>query len=553
MTIKSQENLETENPLNQEDFPEPEKKTKKLGPKATRTSVAKSKVTRAKNAERELKKELSAIQAKRARHEEILKKRNALEAGETTLADEKLAEELKNKDIIFEPNPGPQTDFLAASEDEVFFGGARGASKTYGLLIDPLRYCDKTRHRALLIRRTMPELREIIFHTQQLYPKAYPGARWREQEKEWIFPSGARVEFGYAEHTVDLTRYQGQAYTWIGVDEIPLFPTNEVYTLLKGSLRSVDPNIPTFFRCSGNPGSVGAAWIKEMFIDPAPPGKAFVVEVDTPKGKRYITRRFIPATVFDNPYLMKTDSYMTMLASLPEIKKKQWLYGDWDTFENMAFPEFDRNLHVVDPYPISRDYVRFRACDWGYNAPACVLWFAVDYDNNLVVYKELYAKGNTADEFAKMVRMKDGPDQIHYGIMDQSVWQRRGDVGIGIPETMAKHGVRWRPSDKSRNSRINGRAEIHRRLRPITGPTGEKTARLRIFSTCTNLIRTLPRLPVDENNPEDVDTKAEDHAYDALRYGCMSRPIGPGQIIDWINAEKRNKEYYAPADNTFGY
>ena len=97
---------------------------------------------------------------------------------------------LKDKEVIFKPNEGPQTEFLAAPEREVFYGGARGGGKSYAMLVDPLRYCHKQKHRALLIRRTMPELRDLINHSQQLYSKAYPGAKWRGQEKEWKFPSG---------------------------------------------------------------------------------------------------------------------------------------------------------------------------------------------------------------------------------------------------------------------------------------------------------------------------------------------------------------------------
>ena len=178
-------------------------------------------------------------------------------------------EAVQEQEIIFEPNEGPQTQFLAASEREVFYGGARGGGKSYAMLIDPLRYCDRQKHRGLLLRRSMPELRDLINHSQQLYPKAYPGAKWREQEKEWRFPSGAKIEFGYAENTTDALRYQGQSYTWIGIDELPQYPNPDIYNFLRSSLRSVDPEIPVYMRATGNPGNVGSTWVKEMFVDPA--------------------------------------------------------------------------------------------------------------------------------------------------------------------------------------------------------------------------------------------------------------------------------------------
>ena len=151
-------------------------------------------------------------------------------------APKPVQDHIKEQDVIFKPNTGPQTQFLAASEREVFYGGARGGGKSYAMLVDPLRYCHRATHRALLIRRTMPELRDLINHSQRLYSRAFPGAKWREQEKEWRFPSGAKIEFGYAENMTDVLRYQGQSYTWIGIDELPQYPTPDIYNFLRSSL-----------------------------------------------------------------------------------------------------------------------------------------------------------------------------------------------------------------------------------------------------------------------------------------------------------------------------
>ncbi len=450
--------------------------------------------------------------------------KNLIEEDKIEEATPNIKEAIKDKEVIFQPNDGPQTEFLAASEREVFYGGARGGGKSYAMLVDPLRYCDKQKHRALLIRRTMPELRDLINHSQQLYSKAYPGAKWREQEKEWRFPSGARIEFGYAENLTDALRYQGQSYTWIGIDELPQYPTQDIYNFLRSSLRSVDPEIPVFMRAIGNPGNVGSQWVKEMFVDPAKPNSKFDIEIQTPNGVKKISRRFIPAKLQDNPYLMQTDDYYAMLASLPEVQRKQFLDGNWEAFEDSSFPEFNKDLHVVKPFDIPRGWMKFRAADWGYSSPACCLWFAIDFDNNIFIYRELYTKKLTADLFAqKVVKLEEG-EYIRYGVLDSSTWARRGDIGPSIAETMIQEGCRWRPSDRSPKSRIAGKLEIHKRLR-LNDDTGFPT--LFIFSNCLNLIRTLPMLPTDKNNPEDVDTHAEDHAYDALRYGCMSRPIHP--------------------------
>ena len=93
-------------------------------------------------------------------------------------------EEVK-EEVLFQPNEGPQTDFLASSEREVLYGGAAGGGKSYALIIDPLRYCNNQNFNALILRRTNDELRELIHKSQEMYPKAYPGAKWMEKKSRY--------------------------------------------------------------------------------------------------------------------------------------------------------------------------------------------------------------------------------------------------------------------------------------------------------------------------------------------------------------------------------
>ncbi len=529
--------------------PKPKQKSKQRAKRSVKQILA-TKRKKVAQAEQTLR---SAKQAAENTKKKLLTINKALTGKETQLltediiesAPKTIQEHVKSQEVIFKPNGGPQTEFLAASEREVFYGGARGGGKSYAMLVDPLRYCSRPHHRALLIRRTMPELRDLISKSQLLYSKAYPGAKWREQEKEWRFPSGAKIEFGYAENMTDALRYQGQSYTWIGIDELPQYPSPDIYNFLRSSLRSVDKDIPVYLRATGNPGNIGSQWVKEMFVDPAEPNSAFDIKIDTPVGVKTITRRFIPAKLQDNPYLMQTDDYYAMLASLPDIQRKQFLDGDWDAYEDSAFPEFSKTTHVVEPFEIPKGWYKFRAADWGYSSPACVLWFAVDYNNNLWLYRELYTSKVTADIFARQVLELESGEYIQYGVLDSSTWAKRGDVGPSIAETMIQQGCRWRQSDRSPKSRISGKLEIHKRLL-----VNDKEPGLRVFKNCRNLIRTMSTLPTDKKNPEDVDTNAEDHAYDALRYGCMSRPMHPKYA-------QRFKPLFTPefkpADNKFGY
>ena len=540
---------------------EPPKPKSSVGRKRGSTTVAEKAKISARHALREQRKKIEKTKTDlsnaRKKRDALLKTNDALEGKNSSVLDnsdiEKLTpsvQEHVKENIVFEPNEGPQTQFLAASEREVFYGGARGGGKSYAMLVDPLRYCHKQNHRALLLRRSMPELRDMINHSQRLYGKAFPGAKWREQEKEWRFPSGARIEFGYAENLTDVLRYQGQSYTWIGIDELPQYPTPEIYNFLRSSLRSVDPEIPVFMRATGNPGNIGSLWVKEMFVDPTEPNKPFDVIIDTSVGQKKITRRFIPAKLQDNPYLTQTDDYLVMLSSLPEVQRKQFLEGDWSAFEDCAFPEFDVVKHISDPFEIPRNWHRFRTCDWGYSSYACCLWVAIDFDNNLWVYRELYTQRVTADIFAKKVLEAEDGEYIRYGVLDSSTWAKRGDVGPSIAETMIREGCKWRPSDRSPKSRINGKLELHKRF-----SIDEKTCepKLKIFNNCRNLLKTLPLLPTDKHNPEDVDTNAEDHAYDALRYGVMSRPLHPNSHENDQFMKQKQKEIFKPADRIFGY
>jgi hypothetical protein len=243
-------------------------------------------------------------------------------------------ENLNNHKVLFHANEGPQTNFLAAGEKDVLYGGAAGGGKSYAMIIDPLRNCHKKAHRALILRRSMPELREMIDKSRELYPQAFPGAKFREVEKLWNFPSGAKVEFGFLERDADVYRYQGQAYSWIGFDEITHLPTEFAWNYLASRLRTTDPTIITYLRCTANPGGVGSHWVKKRYIQPAEHNTSFL-------GMDGLTRKFIPARLEDNPYLANDGVYEQMLKSLPPIQRRQLLEGNWDVAEGAAFVEFD--------------------------------------------------------------------------------------------------------------------------------------------------------------------------------------------------------------------
>jgi phage terminase large subunit len=244
---------------------------------------------------------------------------------------------------------------------------------------------------------------------------------------------------------------------------------------------------------------------------------------------------YVRGTPYDNPHLAQ--SYWDMLNTQPERRRRAWLDGDWDVFEGQVFEEWRRHVHVIKPFSIPDDWTRWRAVDWGYSAPFCCLWFARERGTDLtIVYREAYERGLTDPEQAEMVRDLTGEDEhIESTLADPSMWTLRTmeRQTVTSADVYAKHGVPLRRAD---NDRMTGM----RRVREALKVRGDDSTNLRIFENCQNLIRTLPALPYDKVRVEDVDTNAEDHAYDALRYG-----------LSWRVRERRQSkapaDYWAPA------
>ena len=387
-----------------------------------------------------------------------------VDMGDVNAAASPVEDLVEDQEVIFKPNNGPQEEFLSSSEEDVLYGGAAGGGKSFALLVDPLRYCHNPNHRGLLLRRTLDELTELIDKSRQLYPKAFPKAHFRESKSTWVFPSGATMWFTYLDRDKDVTRFQGQAFNWIGIDEITQYPTPYVWDYLRSRLRTTDDELRPFMsmRCTGNPGGVGGWWIKKMYIDSFEYNKAFpATDIETGKELLYpeshekarqplFYRKFIPARLTDNPYLMQDGRYEAMLRSLPEVERKRLLEGDWDVAEGAAFPEFAKERHIVEPFEMPTNWPRIRAADYGYASPSCVLWGAIDWDNNIWVYKELYVKQHTAEQLADRILDLEHLDPTpHYTVLDSSCWNKTG-AGPSIAESMIRLGVRWIPSDRNR-------------------------------------------------------------------------------------------------------
>ena len=469
--------------------------------------------------------------------------------------------EKQKQEVVFAPNEGPQTEFLAASEREVLYGGAAGGGKSFGLLADPMRYFSNPNFNGLILRRTNDELRELIWKSQELYPRAFQGAKWAEKKSQWTFPSGAKLWLTYLERDQDVLRYQGQAFSYVAFDELTQYPTPFAWNYMRSRLRTTDPTLPIYMRATTNPGGSGHGWVKRTFIDPAPANSKFVAQdIETGEdmvypdshekaGEPLFYRRFIPASLKDNPYLMDGGQYEANLLSLPEMQRRQLLEGDWAVADGAAFSEFRSKVHVIEPYEIPTDWRRFRSCDYGYSSYSAVHWFAIDPSyNTLVCYRELYLSKHTGRDLARAVLEAEGSDRIDYGVLDSSCWHQRGQLGPSIAEEMISQGTRWRPSDRTNGARVAGKNRLHEVLKvdEDTGIPG-----IQFFNTCRQIIADLPVIPADPRGSDDIDPRyASDHAYDSVRYAVMSRPkaFSPFDMGQGIP-----QQVWRPADATFGY
>lgn len=465
-------------------------------------------------------------------------------------------------EIVFQPNQGPQTEFLASSEREVLYGGSAGGGKTYALIADPMRYFSNANFNGIILRRTNDELREIIWKSQEIYPKVFAGAKWQEKKSQWVFPSGARLWMTYLERDEDVLRYQGQAFSYIAFDELTQMPTPFAWNYMRSRLRTTDPNLPTFMRATSNPGGPGHGWVKKMFIDPAPANKSFAAtDIDTGEvlrypdtheyaGKPLFHRRFIPASLYDNPYLTADGAYEANLLSLPEMQRRQLLEGDWNVASGAAFPEFKVSKHTIEPFEIPHDWRRFRSCDYGYSSYSAVHWFAIDPNySTLYVYRELYLTKHTGKDLARAVLEAEHGEQIQYGILDSSCWHQRGQIGPSIAEEMIQMGCRWRPSDRSAGARVSGKNRFHEVLK-IDEETG--VPGIVFFNTCRQIIADLPVIPSDPKGGDDIDQRyTSDHTYDSCRYGIMSRPRASSPFEEF--GRNSQPKQWRPSDNMFGY
>ncbi|OQW37049.1 MAG: hypothetical protein A4C66_03180 [Nitrospira sp. HN-bin3] len=453
-------------------------------------------------------------------------------------------------DVAWKPHPGPQTKFLANPAFEVLYGGAAGGGKTDCLLYGGLRQVHIPGFRALFLRKTFPELREVMDRTHAVFRRL--GAEWKATDKRWQFPSGAFYEFGYLESYTDAMQYQGQEFQYIAYDELGLVPEERIWLFLMSRCRSTNPDIRAMMRASANPGGAGHGWIRKRFISVCPPDGS-VVTIPSAHGFPPLTRAFVQSKVWDNPTLVENNpQYISILQGLPDLLRRQLLEGDWSAGSGLAFEELNETVHFVPPRSIEPWENVFAAFDWGYSHNFSVGLYLVQADGAVLKMDTILGRRMIPEEIVERVKerflaMGVPFHRLQYTVSGSDVKMQdraRGSFGPSVLEQFMTAGWTLINADQSR---VAG----YQNLLHYLSWGKDRPPRLRFMDTPGNrkCFEQLQSLVVDPDSPNDVlkvDTdpttgEGGDDMYDETRMALMSRPIvprKPSALQDRINQER---------------
>ena len=486
---------------------------------------------------------------------------------------------------MFKPHPGKQTEFLQSTANRILYGGARGGGKTlcggakiaftptdwhyeaFGREVKEEVYKETPSGRrevvvdkvnvdhqdflGLIIRRTYPQLQKNVKpETDSLYLPY--GAQWNEQKHQYTFPSGARIILAHCNDAKALLDFVGGNYNVMVVDEANQFHPGWIEKLY-GSLRTSNPNINPQMIMTANPGEVGHNYLKRTFVDKCKPTiirKDYSEEFDvyynvTQTAKPYIDEegisyQYIPATVFDNRSILDNDKqYVRALKKMSETMRAMWLEGNWDVMVGSFFDNWDTFRHTVPEkdFVWKKDFSKethllYRAYDYGTKSPFVCLFIAVDKMGKAIVFDEIIRTGMASSHQVKYIneytKTKYGlePEDFTMEIADPGYWQKHSE----------KDGIPYSPSQfysdngiyltRGINDRIAGAALVYEALSiPEDG-----IPKLKYRTNCEYSIETIPALPTSQTKRNDVDTNADDHSYDAVRYFfSIITPFAAGQ------------------------
>ena len=440
-----------------------------------------------------------------------------------------------------------QIAFFKARERFVAYGGARGGGKSWSLrwkaVMLAVRY---NGIKILLLRRTYPDLQEN--HINELQKILGRFAKYTDKRKAFLFPNGSVIKLGYCASESDVLQYQGQEYDIIMLDEATQF-TEYQFETLTACVRGAN-KYPKRMYLTCNPGGVGHEWVKRLFITKKYKAKE--------KPEDY---RFIPATVFDNKVLLENDpGYVDMLNNLSENLRQAWRDGNWDMLAGQYFSEFDRAVHVIEPFPIPDWWRRYRAIDYGLDCLACV-WIAVDDLGNYYLYREYAETDKIISEGAKDILQYSEGEDVSITFAPPDLWGRSQESARCRADLFREAGLNLYKAGSNREAGWLAIKELLKvyEVEKITpeypsqsagadsSPQGAsllRSARLRIFATCPTVIEHLTALQRDPHKPNDCLTEPHEitHLPDALRYfatGYIGKAKKPETVDEYAEFKRK--------------
>ena len=455
--------------------------------------------------------------------------------------------------VIWEPQPGSQVRFLSCPVFEALYEGTRGPGKTDALIMDFTQFVGMgfgPAWKGIIFRCEYKHLEDVIAKSTKWIPQIFPKARFLESSShlKWIFPDGEQLLFRAAAAEKDYWSYHGHEYPWLGFEELTNWPSPAFYTAMFSVCRSTspDPRMPRHIRATSNPFGVGHNWVKARFIDPAPREKIIRDE----NGRARVA---IHGSIYENKILLVRDpQYLKNLESDTNLnRKKAWLFGDWDIVAGGAIDDvWDRDRHVLKPFKIPSTWYVNRSFDWGSSHPFSVGWWAESDGSRVEVapgkfrtfprgtlfrIAEWYGWNGQPNEGCKMNSDQIGKgvkdretklmeafqlSRINAGPADSSIFDDREGDSIAAAIDRGYGRTCFTMANKAPGTRHQRLELLRNRLSAGKADHMEEPGFF-VFDNCSSWLRTVPVLPRDERDPDDVDTKAEDHAYDETGYRLL--------------------------------
>jgi len=435
--------------------------------------------------------------------------------------------------IEWKPYPGMQTRFLQSTAFETLAGGARGPGKTDVGVVNGLKpkYLEEPRARGLVIRKNSDDLADWLDRARYWYAR-YGGV---VTGKPGIikFPSGYKIRTGHLKDESAYTKYQGQEYQWILIEELTQIGREVDYLKLIASCRSSIPGLDPRVYATTNPGGVGHGWVKKRFVDPSPPNTMFTGS-DTGR-----TRVFLPGTVDQNPALAENDpDYVKFLDGLKDTDVelwKAWRLGSWDVFAGQFFKEFRRDRHIIHSFTPKKELNIVSGLDWGRTDAFCfypsivttVKYTGRDKTNpedtqerdytfhRVFTFNEVWGHDKGPREWGEEITRKISLDKVLWISSDNMIFNLQNDNSASIADQFYDFDERFRGRLRAASKHREARWETMHKWLSIA-PDGFPY--WLITDNCVNLIRTIPEAIHDETHVEDIDQAGEDDPLDATGY-----------------------------------